>query len=319
MISVILATHNGADTIERTLAAMAEMEAPEGGWELLLVNNASTDDTESRARAWAGRLPLECMTEPKLGKSNALNLGLARAKGDLIVMTDDDVLPDRDWLLQWRRAADVLPQCAVFGGAVVPEFGAVRPPSYIPVDYYGVLYGATQNFPEGPMAPSPLGLFDVAGANIAIRRSVYENGHRFDTSFLVGSSGLMGEDTDFVKRLGVTGYGIGFAPRARLRHMVHAHQSSPSWIRHRFHRHGRAVFMLLHARWDTAAEKFKFKFPWTRFKAALGSCLRLLLATAKGDEKNAFRQSHGLMYDIAAIEQAISLSWKQAWHRRLQS
>ena len=77
--------------------------------------------------------------------------------------------------------------------------------------------------------------------------------------------------------------------------------------------------MLLHARWDNAAEKFKFKFPWTRFKAALGSYLRLLLATARGDEKSAFRQSHGLMYDIAAIEQAIFLSWKQALRKRLPS
>jgi glycosyltransferase involved in cell wall biosynthesis len=318
MISVILATHNGAETIDHALAAMSKMEAPEGGWELLLVDNASIDDTERRARAWTGKLPLEYLFEPRLGKSNALNLGLARAKGDLIIMTDDDVLPDRDWLLQWRRAADILPQCAVFGGAVVPEFGAVTPPSHIPADYYGVLYGATQKFPEGPLAPSPLGLFDVAGANIAIRKSVCEDGHRFDTGFLVGSAGLMGEDTDFVKRLGTRGYGVGFAPRARLRHMIHAHQMSRGWIRHRFHRHGRAVFMLLHARWDAGAKEFRFEFPWPRFKAALGSSLRLLLAMAKGDKKNTFRQSHGLIYDIAAIEQAVCLSWKQTFRKRSQ-
>src|SRR5690606_12127703 len=46
MLSVLMATHNGADTIERTLAAMSVMEPPAGGWTLIVVNNASTDDTE---------------------------------------------------------------------------------------------------------------------------------------------------------------------------------------------------------------------------------------------------------------------------------
>ncbi|HEY4274801.1 MAG TPA: glycosyltransferase family 2 protein, partial [Rhizomicrobium sp.] len=314
MMSVILATHNGSDTIERSLAAMADMDAPDGGWELLLVDNASTDDTPNRVRAWSDRLPLVYLTEPRLGKSNAINLGLARAKGDLIVMTDDDVLPDRDWLVQWRRIADILPQCAAFGGAVVPEFESTRPPDYVPHWYYGALYGLTHAYEEGQIVPDPdNGLFHISGANIAIRKSVYEDGNCFDTSFLVGSQGMMGEDTEFVKRLGDKGYGVGFAPRARLRHLVHARQTSWGWIRHRFYRNGRAAFMLLNAHWDADAEKFRFRFPWERLRPALGSSLRLLVAKAKGDRNGAFKQSHGLTYDMAAIEQAISLSWKQAF------
>src|ERR1700742_2227327 len=121
MLSVILATHNGADTIDRTLAAMSAMDTPEGGWKLVIVNNASTDDTESRILKWQGRLPIDYIVEPRLGKSNALNTGFSHAEGDFIVMTDDDVLPDRHWLAEWRRVADAWPDISVFSGAVIPS------------------------------------------------------------------------------------------------------------------------------------------------------------------------------------------------------
>ncbi len=58
MISVLMATHNGADTIGRTLAAMSELEAPADGWKLVIVNNGSTDDTEAHILKWRERLPL---------------------------------------------------------------------------------------------------------------------------------------------------------------------------------------------------------------------------------------------------------------------
>jgi glycosyltransferase involved in cell wall biosynthesis len=91
MLSVLIATHNGADTIERTLAAMAKMAEPVGGWELLVVDNASNDDTAARAREWADQLPLRLLSQSRLGKAFAINLALDEAAGDFIIMTDDDI------------------------------------------------------------------------------------------------------------------------------------------------------------------------------------------------------------------------------------
>ena len=317
MISVLLAIHNGAETIDQTLAAMSELDAPAGSWKLIVVNNASTDDTEARVLKWQDRLPLEYVTEPRLGKSKAINTAFRHAEGDFIVMTDDDVLPERNWLTEWRRVADTYPQCVVFGGAVVPEFESAHPPDYVPTWVYGALYGKTHSYDEGEIEPAiDTGLFNISGANIAIRTSVYADGNRFDETFLVGTHGLMGEDTEFVKRLSTAGYKVGFAPGARLRHIVHARQTSWPWIRHRFRRNGRAGFMLRNASWDAASGKFVFRFPWDRVWSASGSLLRLAMASLRGDKDNAFKQSHGLTYDLAAIEQAIKLSWRQAFHKK---
>lgn len=312
MLSVLMATHNGADTIDRTLSAMSALDPPEGGWKLVVVNNASTDDTEARILTWRERLPLEYVVEPRLGKSKAMNRAFRHAEGDFIVMTDDDVLPDRNWLTEWRRVADSFPDYSIFGGAVVPEFEVLPPPGYVPAHCYGALYGASPHYPEGKLEPArDTGLFEVSGANIAIRRSVCEQGFRFDERFLVGTDGLMGEDTEFVKRLGASGYKVGFTPNARIRHIVHERQTSWRWMHKRFFRNGRATFLLIHARWNEPSGKFVFRFPRARVRTAIGSFLRLVLATLRSNRKNAFVQSHSLAYDLGAIRQALALYWHQ--------
>jgi len=305
MISVLMATHDGADTVERSLAAMAEMDLPAEGWELIVVNNASTDDTEARVLKWRDRLPLRYLSEQRLGKSFALNTGLDSAKGGLIVMTDDDVLPDRNWLTELRRVADAYPHCAIFGGAIAPEF-ADGPPRNVPDWCYGVLYGLTPAHREGEIAPMPgRDLYDVSGANLAIRDAVRDTGCRFDNNFLVGSRGLMGEDTEFVRQASAIGFKVAFAPKARVGHIVHRNQTSWRWIHHRFYRHGHTAFLQAQAHGETP------RFPWAKLRSALGSAFRYLIAWIGNDKAGAFKQSRALAYDLGAIHQALSSSGRE--------
>ncbi len=295
MISVLLATYNGADTIDRTLAAMAELEIPADGWELIIVNNASTDDTPSRILKWRGRLPLKYLVEPRLGKSRAMNTALGNAQGDFIVMTDDDVLPDRAWLTEWRRTADAFPGCSIFGGAIVPEFGAFPPTWSMPRSSLTVLYGQTPDLAEGETAP-----IDVSGGNMAIRKSVFDQGCRFDENFLIGIDGLMGEDAEFVKRAWGHGFKVGFAPRARLRHIIHKHQMSWRWIFHRFYRHGQTMFTLEEMRAGPGVNRF----PIWRIRRAATSLLQLIFAAPRFSKERIFTHTRALAYDLGALRQA---------------
>lgn len=306
MLSVLLATHNGADTIDRTLAAMSMMDAPAGGWKLVVVNNASTDDTEARVLAWRDRLPLEYIVEPKLGKSSALNTALGHAVGDLIIMTDDDVLPDRTWLTEWRRMGDAYPEISIFGGVTVPDFEGSLPDWAMPEQCYTVLYGQTPIQPEGEIAP-----IDVSGANMAIRKSISDQGWRFVEGFLVGKHGLMGEDSDFVRRLAAKGHKVGFAPKARVRHIVHQNQVSWWWIQRRLFRHGRTMFMLEDVHEDEASRQLVFRFPWWRLRAAAGLALRLLILVPSRDKARIFRQALDLAYALGATSQALTLIWRR--------
>ena len=311
MLSVLIATHNGEDTIDRTLAAMSALEVPPEGWQLIVVNNASTDGTEARIKAWRGRLPLEYLEEERLGKSTAMNKALRHAAGDFIVMTDDDVLPDRNWLTQWRRVADAFPQCSIFGGAIVPEFEEAAPPFYVPRDCFGVLYGLSPDYGEGELAPSrENGLFEISGGNFAIRKAVYDEGHQLAENFLRGANGLMGEDTEFVRRLASSRYKACFTPNARVRHIIHKRQTSWGWIHKRLFRHGHTLFFLMHVRPDMQSGQVRFAFPWSRLRSAPGSFLRLLIASLRLDKEDAFKQSHGLAYDLGALAEAFHLRWR---------
>jgi glycosyltransferase involved in cell wall biosynthesis len=239
MLTVLMATHNGADTLGRTLDAFAKMVEPYGGWKLVIVNNASTDATDEIVRSRMATLPIEYILEPRLGKPAALNSGLQHIAGDLVVFADDDVIPRPDWLVEWRRVADAYPGCSVFGGAIVPEFETPPPRWLSRTNWSLMLYSATTpDRAEGPMSGDAL---EVFGPNMAVRIDVVMDGVRFDDRFMTGSIALLGDETDFVNRALERGFKACFAPSAVVRHLVNASQITWRWMLRRFYRHGRTM------------------------------------------------------------------------------
>src|SRR5262245_23405309 len=130
MLTVLLATRNGGETLAAVLDAYCHVEVPAGGYRIVVVDNGSNDATSTLGARYRDRLPLNWLTEATPGKNAALNRGLGAIEGDLVVLTDDDAFPRRDLLVQMRRAADDNPSFAILGGAVIARW-AVRPPEWI--------------------------------------------------------------------------------------------------------------------------------------------------------------------------------------------
>src|SRR5947208_6862714 len=100
-VSVCVCTFNRAERLGETLAALQAMDGPSAcDVEILVVDNNSSDDTRAIVEDAAGRGPfrVEYVFEPRQGKSFALNTAMERARGDVIALTDDDVIPSRQWL-----------------------------------------------------------------------------------------------------------------------------------------------------------------------------------------------------------------------------
>src|SRR6267378_7930692 len=96
---------------------------PDCAVEIIVVDNNSTDDTPLviAESACKGRFPVVPLQERQQGKSFALNLGLSRANGDVLALTDDDVLPSPEWLqriVEDFRSRDVTFVC----GKVLPRW-----------------------------------------------------------------------------------------------------------------------------------------------------------------------------------------------------
>ena len=108
-VSVIVCTYNRSSVLADTLESFLHLRVPEGvGWELLVVDNNSKDQTREVVEGFAGRLPLRYLFEPRQGKTCALNLALKEAKGDLLLFTDDDVRLDPGWLASFVETAPML-------------------------------------------------------------------------------------------------------------------------------------------------------------------------------------------------------------------
>jgi GT2 family glycosyltransferase len=227
MLTVAFATHNGADTLPDMLGAMTLVQPPAGGWRLVAVNNASTDATPDILRSFEGVLPLSVLNEPVPGKSRALNRALRRVEGDLMVLTDDDVLPAEDWLSAWRHYADAHPEFGVFGGRIMLHWSREPPQWLVECIPLGVAYALTHKGPvRGPVDP----VF-IAGPNMAIRTGALHKGLRFDEAMgPAGDRYSMGEDTAFAYAAERAGFPPAHCPEAVVEHIVQPFQFDPAWL-----------------------------------------------------------------------------------------
>lgn len=235
-VTVLFATRNRAGALAPVLDAMAGLTAPEGGWKLVIVDNGSTDGTEALLSGYRDRLPLTMLSEPRAGKNRALNAALPHLEGSLVILTDDDVLPQPDWLLRLLQAADEHPEAALFGGTVLPHWSRPRP-AWLTEDAvpFSVLY-AQQKRAAGACSCDA-----IFGPNMAVRHSVFAAGFSFSET--VGPDETrkmyaMGGETEFLRRVEAAGYKGWFVPEAVVGHIIRPEQLDEAWILARAYRYG---------------------------------------------------------------------------------
>ena len=239
MITVILATRDRCETLQQTLDALRGIRAPHGGWKLVVVDNGSRDATRAMLDRYATVLPLTAVDEPMAGKSRALNRAVPHIEGDLVVLTDDDVIPDIDWLVRLEQAAAAQPEATIFGGTVVPLWPGARPAaiSKWAVDF-AILFAENLR-PTGWCIPQ-----QIFGVNMAVRSRVFQDGFRFSED--VGPNNAqrayaMGNDFDFMRRLAETGHRAWFVAEARVKHIIRKEQLTEDWVLRRYYLHGLGI------------------------------------------------------------------------------
>lgn len=221
--SVIIPAYNSADTIEDTLKALKNQT--EKGFEVIAVDDGSTDDT----REVVSRYPVKLLNQGHRGPAAARNLGAKMAKGDVLVFTDSDCVPAKDWLeemlkplkdpnivgAQGRYETKQRELIALFAQYEIEErYERMRKREYI--DFIGS-YSA------------------------AYRRKVFLEVGGFDETFPMAS----GEDPDLSFRLAEK-YRMVFNPKAVVFH--HHPDTLPSYLKKKFYRaYWRVVLYKKHA------------------------------------------------------------------------
>src|SRR5262245_45449856 len=139
-VTVLICTYNRAELLRKSLRALCAMTPPrDARVEILVVDNNSSDDTQEVIAGVAreSSIPVIAVHEKRQGKSFALNRGLAQATGDIIALTDDDVIPAVDWL--WRIVDDFRARDVTFVfGKVLPLWGSTPPPELLTPQAQGI-------------------------------------------------------------------------------------------------------------------------------------------------------------------------------------
>lgn len=222
-ISVVIATYQRAGLLAECLEALRTQDFQPGD-EIIVVDNASSDATgdvlAGPARVFP--VPLRILTETEPGKTPALRAGIAAAQGTVLALTDDDVLVEADWIATIRRLFEDR-HLALAGGRVEPRWEAGIP-RWLQLEQHGRYSQMTS-----PLAllhygeAQPLGARTAIGANMAIRREVFDAVGGLSSRLGRARGTLLGgEDRDLCRRVAAAGYKCEYRPELRVRHWVPA-------------------------------------------------------------------------------------------------
>ncbi len=255
-LSVVLCTHNPRRAVlEETLAALRRQQPLDaGGWELIIIDNASTSPLSESIdlRGYGGA---RIVREERLGLTHARLRGLAEASGEILVFVDDDNLLDDTYL---RRAAEAMSAdrtLGAAGGKSIARYETPAPPWFgeVDIDLACRDLGETAQYAswEGvERAQRSYPLCAPIGAGLVIRRDVFA-AYAAAAAESAGRLGLgrrgtdlaSGEDNDIVMVVLEQGWRIAYLPELRLEHVIpagrltrdylaaYAYSTTRTWVR----------------------------------------------------------------------------------------
>jgi glycosyltransferase involved in cell wall biosynthesis len=229
-ITVAICTWNRSESLAETLRGFTRLRVPAGtNWELLIVNNCCTDDTDAVVRRFSESLPSRSLYEPTPGQAFARNTAIAEARGRLLFWTDDDVIVDGDWLTNLRQALERTSADFVFGPSQ-PHW-----PGHVPRWYSDRFRGSFAVLDYGREA------FIVTerrwpffGLNFGGTLEAHRALGGFRNEFgLRGKGGGVGEDIEFFERALGAGMRVLYTPDALVSHVIPPTRTRKSYHRRR--------------------------------------------------------------------------------------
>lgn len=237
-ITVIIATYNRAAILRETLERMTVIQRDGLSVEWVFVDNNSTDDTKRLLLSYADKLPLNYLFEPRPGKNCALNRALREAAlREIVIFTDDDILPGKDWLRQIVAACDRWPEFNIFGGkieVVWPAGRELRISDRIKMICYGHHdFGSEPRIYEKNWHPF--------GGNFWMRKKILA-GCSFDEAMGPRpKSRISGGESSLLVKLEKQGHGMLYCPSAVVSHLIEAKEMSSMALLRRAYRTGRGL------------------------------------------------------------------------------
>jgi glycosyltransferase involved in cell wall biosynthesis len=240
-VSVVLCTYNREARLDAAIESLLSQEPGTPAYEVIVVDNASTDGTPERLARWAERANgrLRIIREERLGLSYARNAGIAAARASIVAFTDDDVRVATRWVGIIADRAAAQPDIGWIGGRVRPTWPSTPPP-WLTRDTWAPL--GLQDHGELPFIVGAGRPVCLIGANLAVRTRVLREAGGFSTDVQRVGDGIGStEDHDLQDRLWRSGL-VGLYEPALVVHAAVDPERLTKTYQRRWHLgHGRFI------------------------------------------------------------------------------
>ncbi len=231
-ISLIIPTYNRAASLKRALESASYLDYPPDRYEIIVVDNGSTDSTPAVVKEARQNNPtnrLVYVREERLGLHNARHAGVWAARGDILLFTDDDATFDPGWLSAYAEAFDSHPDMAAAGGPVRAAWEA-PPPQWLiefmgDVKTFGML-SLMEPYEDFRLAAD--GIF--FGVNMAIRAGILLEMGGFNPEAF-GAVWLGDGETGLIYKLRDHRMLIGYIPDALAYHHIPPERMTVQYLR----------------------------------------------------------------------------------------
>lgn len=224
LFSVIICTYNRANILDRVLKSVLKNPREKIPYEILVVDNASTDGSRDVVGVYLKDGVVRYVFEPELGLSNARNTGWQNAKGKYIVFLDDDGEVSEDWLEAFLEVFAKHSDAVACGGRIIPKYEIPKP---------AWVTGISKRHSQGYHLSDDVRTCEwIPGGNSVWKRNIINSLGGFDPRLgRKGSRPLRGsEESEIVKRALDRGYGVYYTPNAKMYHHISKERISLSYM-----------------------------------------------------------------------------------------
>lgn len=233
-VSIIICCFNSSERLPATIKHIAELNVPQGiDWEVVVVNNNSTDQTSNVAleewRNYSLDIPFRVINENRSGLCYARETGIKFSRYDYILFCDDDNWLSPDYLVTGYQILEANDKIGMLGGTAIPQFDST-PPEWF--SRYSSFYAV------GPQGELINDITDskgyVYGAGMFIRKSCYKKIKDKRVDFMLtgrkGAALTSGEDAEIGYLLAAMGFEIHWNPMLKLKHLIPKERLSLSYM-----------------------------------------------------------------------------------------
>ena len=291
-VSVVISTYNRCEILPRALESLAAQETPGFSFEVVVVDNNSTDRTAEVIEDFVARHPFfRHVFEGRQGLSHGWNAGVARSRAPVIAFTDDDLVMPPDWLANIKRAFDGHPEVSFIGSRVLPLWEEAEPPAWLSRQLWAplALQDSEEVFYTDESRP-------VCLIGKSFRREALDavGGFRPDLGRVKDAVGST-EDDEMQRRIRATGRRGMHVPSVVVHAPVPASRLTKSYFRRWHTGHGRHYALMRVPEVEDSAVRF-FDVPAYMFRQAVGYALGWAWHAARGRAASAFERESQLRF-----------------------